>query len=118
MRRMRTIAGRFIAGLLGVALALSPVAAIDAATSPAEQGSQHVAMPNETPCDIPCDGCADKSPSPSCMSVCMGLVAAIPLFDSVPIPNAFSERAPVPSQTVLSGALPEPDTPPPRSLLA
>ena len=118
MRRMRTIAGRFLGVLLGAALALSPVAAIEAMAVPAESPSHHAVVPDTPPCDMPCEGCADQSQSPACMSACMGLIASIPLFDSVFCPSAFSHRPTMEVQRALVGTLHEPDTPPPKFVLA
>ena len=118
MRRMRTIAGRFLGVLLGAALALSPVAAIESMTVPAESPSHHAVVPDKPPCDMPCEGCADKSPSPSCIWACTGLIAAVPIFNGVSCPSAFSHRATMEVQRALAGTLHEPDTPPPKFVLA
>jgi len=115
MRRMRTIAGRFLTALLGAVLVLSPVAAIEV---PTQSISHHAVTPDRPPCDMPCEGCADQSQSSACMSACMGLIAAIPLFDSVFCPSAFSHRPTMEVQRALVGTLHEPDTPPPKFVLA
>jgi len=118
MRRVRTIAGRFLSALLCAALALSPVAAFAATSAPSEPGMHDAAMSKSTPCDMPCKGCADRNPSLSCLSACMGLIAAIPIFDGAPVPHAFAHRATVAVQNALVGTKREPDTPPPKLVLA
>ena len=115
MRPMRTIAGRLLSALLCAALVLGPVTAFAA---PAAHGMHDAATSESAPCDMPCKGCADDASTPSCMVACLGLVAALPMIERVRLPHAMAHRIELTASGALAGVEREPDTPPPKFLLA
>jgi len=118
MRQVWNTAVWILSVLLCTALMLSPLAAIDATAMPVERGTHHSTMTEASPCDMPCEGCGDRDQPLSCISACMGLIAAIPTFESSPVLHPLSSRTAVDLQHVLVGTLREPDTPPPKFVLA
>jgi hypothetical protein len=112
---MRTIAGRLLSALLCAALVLSPVTAFGATSAPTTHDS---AMSKSMPCDMPCKGCSDRVPSLSCVAACMGLVAALPSFERARAPRAIAQRVALAVHRTLVGVEREPDTPPPKFVLA
>lgn len=113
---MRTIAGRFLSALTCVALALSPVLAFnaDAASAPVAASSE---MSPSSPCDMPCDGCADGK-SLGCMLACNGLIASIPVIDPGKNQETSGQRIVRAARAMLAGRQHQPDTPPPKFVLA
>ena len=118
MRRMRTIAGRFLGALLGAALALSPLAAIEAMAVPAESSSHHAVVPDTPPCDMPCDDCGDGKSSAACALACSGLIASIPAPAFAALPTVPAAHAEAILAILCAGREREPDKPPPRPVLA
>jgi hypothetical protein len=118
MQRLRNIAGRILGVLLCAALALAPVGAVTAAEMPAVASHEHAAMNDTTPCDMPCDGCADGKASLSCVAACIGLIAAIPAADALPLPANLAHRVVESANDALVGREREPDKPPPKPILA
>ncbi len=116
MRRMRTIAGRFLSALICAALALGPIVALSASAAPlAMTGNQELSP--SAPCGMPCDGCADGKSSLDCVLACNGLIAAIPALDAGFDQKTPVQRAVTGRRSLLTGHEPEPDTPPPKIFL-
>ena len=124
MRRLPVHLRRFFAALLCIAMMSSPAASFGAPASASAAQPQshdamnHTAQPGKPPCDMPCGGCADDSGTAACFLACSALTASLPSFAPLHRPAALFQAANRGPSGPFTGRAREPDTPPPKPVLA
>ena len=118
MRGRPHILHRILGALVCAALALSPLTALAASKASSGTNGHHATMSEEMPCDMPCDGCADGKMPFSCIVACSGLIGSMPIAEAVLRPTFIAGRVSISLIDRFSARQREPDTPPPKLILA
>lgn len=117
MGRPSKLAVQVFIALICAALIVAPNATL-AMSAPAGHSMSAMHGGHNAPCPSPCRDCGDQNLSVSCIAACMGLSAGIP-----PVADAFVHPpatfcATIMAPAAVRGQHREPDTPPPKTLLA